>query len=154
MGAMCLSGTAAKVLATDYTNIWGIGIGLDFNNPGTMQLPFDAPAHKVIGFSFDITGVPAGGIRVEFPTTDTNASGFDSYAIVVAGSGHYQADLTTSATDPHKLRPSFTPATGMREPPFNPANLLAIQFHVATNTTAAIPVNDLCVNNLTPIFSP
>jgi hypothetical protein len=154
MGAMCLTGTAAKVLATDYANIYGIGIGLDFNNQGGMQLPYDAPAHKVTGFSFDLTGVPPGGIRVEFPTTDTNASGFDSYSIVAAGDGHYVADLTTSATDPHKLHPSFTPATGMTEPPFNPANLLAIQFHVATNTTAAIPVTGMCVNNLTPILSP
>jgi hypothetical protein len=54
-GAMCLSGTAAKVIGTDYSDMFGIGIGLDFNNPGGAKMPFNATAANVVGFSFNIT---------------------------------------------------------------------------------------------------
>jgi hypothetical protein len=155
MGAMCLTGTAAKVInrgtSPDYSDIFGIGIGLDFNNMGGTKLAWDAQAAHVTGFSFDITGVPAGGIRVEFPTVQT-VNGFqDSYAIIVTSDGQYQADLTTMNGDPHRLMPSFVPPTGMREPAFDPTQLLSIQFHVPTNTTAAIPVPMMCVSNLAAI---
>jgi hypothetical protein len=156
MGAMCLTGNAAKVIdkigstMADYSDIFGIGIGLDFNNMGGTKLPWDATATHVTGFTFDITGVPAGGIRVEFPTVQTTNGFQDSYSINVAGDGHYQADLST--TSAHKLKPSFTPPTGMTEPAFDPTMLLSIQFHVATNTTAAINVPMMCVNNLTAII--
>jgi hypothetical protein len=156
MGAMCLTGNGAKVIdktgstMPDYSDIFGIGIGLDFNNMGGTKLPWDATKTNVTGFEFDITGVPAGGIRVEFPTVQTTNGFQDSYAITVAGDGHYQADLST--TSAHKLKPSFTPPTGMTEPAFDPTMLLSIQFHVATNTTAAIPVAMMCVNNLTAII--
>jgi hypothetical protein len=157
-GAMCLAGTAAKVLTKgtipDYADIWGIGIGLDFNNMGGTRLPWDATLAHVTGFSFDITGVPPGGVRVEFPTTQTTNGFQDSYSIIVTGDGHYQADLTTLGSDPHKLIPSFTPPTGMPEPAFDPTQLLSIQFHVPTNTTAAIAVPMMCVSNLAALIGP
>jgi hypothetical protein len=66
--------------------------------------------------------------------------------------GDYTADLTTMSGDLHKLSPSFTPPTG--QPAFNANNLLSIQFHVVTNTTAATTVANLCVSNLKAIVSP
>jgi hypothetical protein len=153
-GTMCLTGTAAKVIGTppDYSNIFGIGIGLDFNNVGGVKMAYDAPTNKVTGFSFTITGVPAGGIRVELPTTDTTTTGSDSYAITVTKDGSYTADLMSGTAAP-ALSPSFA-ASGFTEPAFKAADLLSIQFHVATNVTAAVPVTSMCVSNLTAIVSP
>ena len=151
-GTMCLTGTAAKVLGTpaDYTNMFGIGIGLDFNNMGGTKAAWAATTNHVKAFSFHLTGVPSTGIRVEFPTSDTEAKGQDSYAITAMTDGDYTADLDTTAGDLHKLGLSFSPApTG--QPAFNANNLVSIQFHVATNTTAAIDVANLCVSNLTAI---
>jgi hypothetical protein len=162
-GAMCLSGTAAKVLAcvagvtgcttSDYSNMFGIGIGLDFNNVGGVKMAYDATMNKVTGFSFTVSGVPTGGIRVELPTTDTTTTGSDSYAINVTSAGSYTVDLKSGTPSPPSLAPSFTPS-GFTEPAFNAANLLSIQFHVPTNTSADVVVSDLCVSNLTAIVSP
>jgi hypothetical protein len=161
-GTMCLSGTAAKVVAClpadtactgmDYSNMFGIGIGLDFNNQLSVKMPYDAPTNKVTGFSFTITGVPAGGVSVELPTTDTAAMGEDSYHITVPKDGAYTADLTVGATT-GELSPAFKLSTGT-EPTFNASHLLSIQFHVVTSTTAAIPVTNMCVSNMTAIVSP
>jgi hypothetical protein len=154
-GTMCLSGTAAKVIGSppDYSNIFGIGIGLDFNNQGGVKMPYAATTNKVTGFSFHLAGVPTGGIRVEFPTSDTAAMGQDSYAITAMTDGDYTADLSTMSGDLHKLSLSFTPAPS-GQPMFNANNLLSIQFHVVTNTTATVSVANLCVSNLKAIVSP
>jgi hypothetical protein len=151
-GTMCLSGAAAQVLGSppDYSNMFGIGIGLDFNNAGGVRAAWPATTNNVKAFTFHLTGVPSGGIRVEFPTTDTNAMGQDSYAIIAPADGDYTADLDTTAGDPHKLGLSFSPAPA-GQPAFNANNLLSIQFHVATNTVAPISVPSLCVSNLAAI---
>jgi len=162
-GTMCLSGTAAKVIngtngKPDYSDIFGIGIGLDFNNQMGTKAAYDATSNKVTGFSFTLSGVPSAGIRVEFPTTDTTATGNDSYAfsaggqVTVTKDGTYTADMTTATTDAHPLSDSFAPS-GFTQPSFNASHLLSIQFHVPTNTTAAIPVTNMCVSNLTAIVS-
>jgi hypothetical protein len=161
-GTMCLSGTAAKVVAcvagvsgctgNDYSNIFGVGIGLDFDNVAGVKTAYNAPMNKVTGFSFTITGVPTGGIRVELPTTDTTTTGSDSYAIVVPKDGSYTANLVTGAAPP-ALSPSFA-AMGFTDPPFNAAHLLSIQFHVPTSTGGPITVANMCVSNLTAIVSP
>ena len=160
-GTMCLSGTAAKVPACvagvsgctmfDYSNVFGIGIGLDFDNVMGVKMPYNAPMNKVTGFTFTISGVPATGIRVEFPTTDTNAMGSDSYAIAISKDGNYTADLKSGTAIPD-LSPSFTATP--TQPAFNAANLLSIQFHVPTVTTSSITVTNMCVSNLTAIVSP
>jgi hypothetical protein len=152
-GTMCLKGTAAKVIGTppDYSNIFGIGIGFDFNNQAGVKAAWDATTNHVKAFTFHLSGVPTGGVRVEFPTTDTAAMGQDSYAISAMVDGDYTANLDTTAGDLHKLSPSFTPPTGVTEPAFNASHLLSIQVHVATNTTAAIPVANLCISNLSAI---
>jgi hypothetical protein len=143
---MCLSGTAAKVIGTDYSDMFGIGIGLDFNNPGGAKMPFNATAANVVGFSFNITGVPAGvTVSVELPIPATDPSG-DSWALGVSSDGDYTIDLTATA-----LKPSFTMAM---EPPFDATQVESIQFHIATNTAAAIAIPDatkLCVSNFAAV---
>jgi hypothetical protein len=88
-GAMCLTGTAAKVIngansMPDYTDLFGEGIGLDLNDPGG-----DAGAtagffdgSKFTGVSFDITfpsGTPQTNLRVQFPTMETLSTGDSAY---------------------------------------------------------------------------
>jgi hypothetical protein len=143
---MCLSGSAAKVIGmpADYSNMFGIGIGLDFNNSGSGKQPYDATMHGVVAFSFTIAGVPAGGIRVEFAEPATDASG-DSYSKTITADGSYTIHLNT--TD---LKPSFAPPMGM-EPAFDASKLESIQFHIPTTTSAAIPVTNMCVSKLAAI---
>jgi hypothetical protein len=157
MNAMCLQGTGAKVIdgpgatatTPDYSNIFGIGIGLDFNNIGGNKMPYNATTNFVVGFSFTITGVPMGGIRVEFPTVQT-VSGFqDSWAYTVTADGTYTAMLATTGLN--KLSPSFNPPTGMTEPAFDPTMLYSIQFHVPTATSGPVMVPNMCVANLAAI---
>ena len=154
-GMMCLSGTAAKVVASDYSNMFGIGIGLDFNNQGGVKMPYNATANKVVGFSFKIAGIPTGAsVRVELPIPATDASG-DAWAMTVNSDGAYTLDLTTAASDPHPLKPSFT-STGT-QPAFDATKVESIQFHVPTNTSAAITIPDsnrLCVSDFQAIVSP
>jgi hypothetical protein len=156
-GAMCMTGTAAKVPmkagAPDYSDVFGIGIGLDFNNMGGTKASWDAVANKVVGLTFTIAGVPAGGIRVEFPTTDTITGIQDAYAIAVMTDGTYTADFNTMMSDTHHLSPSFNPPKGSTEPAFNASNLLSIQFHVPTNTSSAVTVTNMCISNLTALVS-
>jgi hypothetical protein len=154
-GTMCLSGTAAKVLASDYSNMFGIGIGLDFNNQGGVKMPYDATANHVVGFSFSIAGIPTGAsVRVELPIPATDGSG-DAWSVSVATDGPHTVDLTTAASDTHHLSPAFTP-TGT-QPAFDATKIESIQFQVPTNTAAAITIPDstrLCVSDFQAIVSP
>jgi len=163
-GKMCIKGTAAKVInmgtSPDYSNIFGIGMGLDLNNAGmgSTKMPFDLVAKKITAFKFTLSGVPIGsGLRVEFPTTETEAAGQDSYA---SSKATKDGDFTVSmapdsdtSTGPANsdLKPSFTLSP---EPDFNPAHVLSIQVHVATNVTGSTDVSNLCISNLTAIVSP
>jgi hypothetical protein len=156
-GTMCLSGTGAKVIGAppDYSNIFGIGIGLDFNNQNGVKGVWNATMNHVVGFTFHLTGLtglPSGAVRVEFPTTQTDAMGSDSWAITPGkGDGDYTVALTGTAGVPNHLSPGFPfSGTGM-EPAFDPTMMKSIQVHVATNTSAAIPVTNLCISNLTAV---
>jgi hypothetical protein len=153
MGALCLTGTAAQVVGNppDYSNMFGIGIGLDFNNMGGNKQPYDATSHKVVGFEFDISGLPAapGTVRVEFPFPGTDTSG-DSYSeTATSGTTHMQIKFADA-----NFGPSFTPPMGTTEPKFDPSMVESIQFHVVTVTSASIPVTNLCVSNLAALVSP
>ena len=153
-GTMCLSGTAAKVIGTDFTNMFGIGIGLDFNNQTGVKMPYDAAAHNVIGFSFTVSGVPTGAsVRVELPIPATDATG-DAWSLTILADGAYTVDLSTAVGDPRGLRPAFTP-TGA-QPPFDATQVESIQFHLPTTPAAAtvIPAaSPLCVSALAAIVS-
>jgi hypothetical protein len=163
LGKMCIKGTAAKVInkgsAPDYSNIFGIGMGLDLNNDGTAKKEFDLTAKKITAFKFTLSGVPMGaGLRVEFPTTETEAAGNDSY---FASKAIKDGDFTISMAPDAlmggmnmDLAPSFNQTGTTKQPDFNPAHLLAIQVHVSTNTSNAIAVSNLCIDKLTAVISP
>ena len=148
-GTMCLSGTAAKVVGGDYSNMFGIGIGLDFNNQGGVKMPYNATANNIIGFTFQISGIPTGAsVRVELPIPATAASG-DAWSIKALVDKPYTMDLTTMTSDPNALTASFT-ATGT-QPPFDATMIQSIQFHIPTNVTVAVTIPMLCVSNLQAI---
>jgi hypothetical protein len=153
-GTMCLSGTAAKVIGSDYSNMFGIGIGIDLNNQAGVKMPYNASMNNVVGFSFHISGIPsAAAVRVEIPIPATDASG-DAWSITAAADGDYTFDLNTMASDAHSLKPSFTPPAGTTQPAFDATMIKSIQFHIPTNVTSAITIPDsarLCVSNLQAI---
>jgi hypothetical protein len=146
----CLSGNAAKVIpmsagtSADYSDLFGIGIGFDFNNIMGNKMVYDTTKYKVIGVQFTLMGsstLPAGALRVEFPDMETNAACNDSFSDLTATDGKNTIMFSS-------LVNAFTPPTGCTQPTsFDPTMLLSIQFHVATNTTAAIPVMNLCVSD-------
>jgi hypothetical protein len=163
-GEMCTNGTAAKVLpppsmptaAGDYSDLFGAGIGLDFNNPGgdagAMKMPIDLSAYK--GFSFDFSGtmIPIGNkIRVNFPFMGEH-SDTDSPYFAANKTDDHSTLSTTSTNVVHWsdiLGPQYLIGQGVTNiPPFDPTKVLSIQFQVFTNTGAAIPYN-FCVSNLT-----
>jgi len=157
-GKMCTTGSGAKVIISsasgtdvDYSNIFGMGIGLDFSNTGsgdggTGKKPWDATAHNVVGFSFDIDNVPTKGFRVEF-------------ALVPNGGDNPYWGGAASNTSPVKAGnnvvmfadvggPMYVKSTARIAPDWK--QLLSIQFHVSTNNMAAVPF-DYCISNLKAI---
>jgi hypothetical protein len=164
-GKMCIKGTGAKVInmgtAADYSNIFGIGMGLDFNNDGSAKNTFDLTAKKITAFKFTLSGVPlGGGLRIEFPTTETEAAGHDSYyASKATKDGDFTVSMapdsaTTTGPTNGDLAPSFTQSGTTMQPDFNPAHVLGVQVHVSTNVTNAIDVSNLCISNLTAVITP
>jgi hypothetical protein len=158
-GAMCTTGTVAKVIpmagstSPDYDAIWGAGIGFDLNNAGTAdggtneKLPWDATAHHVTGFSFHIDMPPVGGqMRVEFPT----GAALGTTNIKSAYWGGATANLSP-LTKGGDYAFHFTDVGGpmyLTAPaPFDPTQILSMQFHVVANTSTTIPFS-YCISNL------
>jgi hypothetical protein len=152
-GTFCLSGTAAQVIGDplDYSNIYGIGMGVDLNHANIVKMVYDATAHGVVGFQFDISGLPVNAgdeVRVELPTPETSADGFaywgTSLMSPLPGGGK---SVRVLFSDLVQLFSSGTP------PAFDAARLLSIEFHVPSIVTGATAVSDLCVSNLQAIVS-
>ncbi|HET9957874.1 MAG TPA: hypothetical protein VFQ61_25425, partial [Polyangiaceae bacterium] len=148
-GKMCTEGTTAKVLKTsagadDYSNMWGAGIGMDFNHPPdpATKMPFDAVAAGIKGVSFDLDMPVVSSLRVEFPIPETEMH--------ADGSAYWGATKSWPAS-PVSVGTNTITWDKVQQPngtiPFNPAKLLGIQFHVPTNTSAATPYS-FCISNL------
>ena len=161
-GEMCTAGTAAKVLTPpgmptgtpDYSDLFGAGIGLDFNNPGGdagVKMPINLSAYK--GFSFDFSGsmIPIGNkIRVNFPFVGEHGTDSPYFA---ANKTDDHSTLSTTSTNTvlwaDILGPAYLTGQGVTNiPAFDPTMVESIQFQVFTNTGAAIPYA-FCVSNLT-----
>jgi hypothetical protein len=156
-GTFCLSGTAAQVIGKtpggppDYADIYGIGMGLDLNNSGggAAKMPYNAPAYHVIGFQFDIVNLPParlGSVRVELPTHEADVRGFADWGKLLTSplpNGGKNVQILLSQPELQQL---FT-SVGM-PPAFHPEDLLSVEFHVASVTGNAIPVDGLCVSHL------
>lgn len=146
-GKICATGTAAMV-ANDmtgmpaYSQIWGAGIGFDLNSTGgdaSTKMPYDAAAHHVAGVSFDIDNLPVGAeLRVEFPTPAMATTAH--YDIV--NDNHFEARFDQAAL-------FYTTPADMT--PIDTTMINSFQWHVATNTKAAVPFN-FCLSNIKVIM--
>jgi hypothetical protein len=157
-GAMCTSGTAAMVLpgssgSPDYSDLWGAGIGLDFNNPGGdagVKGTWDGSAYAGIEFDFSGTMIPSKAMRVNFPFTGEHGTDSPYYQ------GATQA-FSTLTNNSHVVihwsdvgGPKYLSDSGTTPPAFDPTKIQSIQFQVFTNTASATPYA-FCVNNLSVI---
>jgi len=146
---MCTSGTAAKVLKMgtmdDYGNMFGAGIGIDFNNPGGTKGTFDASGYKGIQFKIDGDNVPT-AFRVEFPTTATHGStdGAD-YADADGMNNWPMTKIDKNALNTIMFDRVHSPTKAADV--FDVTHLEGVQFHVPTNTSAAVPFS-YCISNL------
>jgi hypothetical protein len=149
---MCASGTAAMVLnGSDgqpaYSAIWGNMVGLQLNNTNPDVAAndlgvYDAPAHSITGFAFDIDAIPVGGhLRVAFPTPATFlgaaywAGVLGDFSPVLAGHNEFRwADVG----GPYYLA---------APPAFDPTKIQSIWFHVVSNRFEPVPYS-FCLSNL------
>jgi hypothetical protein len=152
-GEMCTSGVAAQVLMGNdgqfaWSAIWGniVGFNLATSDPGPAPVigTYDAPAHGVTGFAFNIDGVlPLGHLRVVVNTAenDRNSAYWDGAVMDVSpfnGPGHYEVRWS-EVGGPLYL--------GGAAPPFDPTKIEAIGFHVVSRETEAAPYA-FCINNV------
>jgi hypothetical protein len=160
VNGMCTNGTAAKVLlggtsgTADYSDLFGAGIGLDFNNPGGdagAKGIFDMTPYTGVGFDFSGSVVPNGKMRVNFPFMGENHGKDSPYwkgatnpASPLTSPLHvkiYWADVGGPMYLTTQNPPTVPPA-------FDKTKVMSIQFQIFTNTSTATPYN-FCVNNLT-----
>ena len=152
-GRMCTSGIAAQVLSGSdgqlaWSAIWGniVGVTLATSDPSPTPVigAYDAPAHGITGFAFDIDGVlPLGHLRVLVPTTENDRdSAYWEGAVndmsPYAGPGHYEVRW------PEVGGPLYL---GGAAPPFDPTSIESIAFHVVSRETEAAPY-DFCIKNV------
>jgi hypothetical protein len=158
-GQMCAMGVAAAIIndsvaSPDYTNIFGVGIGLDFNNAGTGDAgtglgkqPYNATAAGITGFKFDIDTPPLAAMRVEFPTVATTAmNNINPYWNGAANN----VSPVKAGTNTIPFAAVTGPMYATNPPAFDPTTVLSIQFHVVPSTAATTPFS-FCVSNLTAI---
>lgn len=180
-GTMCTTGETAVILpcmpgvstsgcpTADYSNMWGAGIGFDFNaNKGPpdgdgVKHTFNPADHGVTGISFELDKIPPPGFRVEFPMVllDSEAS------LVNLPSGAttddhpdgapYWGASSSFVNSPVVVSPQVNVVRwdAVRKPGTNPtyvfdqARLLGIQFHVPAVKKAPRGAYDFCISKLT-----
>jgi hypothetical protein len=148
---MCVVGVAAKE-DDDYFSI-GVWIHLDLNLENDTALIYDAPAHGVTGFAFDIDSEPPprGGLVVEphhydpnhNPTDDGNVTAYwgeKSSATSPVHAGHNEFRWSQVVNSP----------TSFPVPEFDPTQLLYIEFGSYTDYVGPKSVS-FCIKNLTAL---
>jgi hypothetical protein len=170
----CTSGVAAMVMnkagAADYTDLWGGGISLDFNNPGGdggVKGDLDLSAYQGIEFDFSNfamstvdpksngAGAPPSSMRVNFPFTGEHGTDSPYWLGAMKTSSmlappadptksQHVKILWTEVGGPFYLSQQSPPVT---PPPFVVKHVQSIQFQVFTNATATTPYS-FCVANL------
>ena len=139
--AICISGTAAVVVAGDFANIWGAGFGFNFQqdsgNVASPPVAWDATAIQAVGFRANISALPSNGsLRVKYKVVGDPSD----YCTVVSVDG--DVDILFADT-----RQSCWEATAATNPTPDPTMLEAIQFQVTTNVDEPVTY-DFCLNSL------
>jgi hypothetical protein len=178
-GKLCTTGATAVILPCaagvttsgcpnqDFSNMWGSGIGFDFNSPGagdggtTVKNPWNPDDHGVTGVSFVLDGVPTPGLRVEFPMRLTDA---EANAVNLPpgsttddhpdGAPYWGAD-TGFDNSPATAGVNVVHWDAVKKPGanqsyvFDKARLLGMQFHVPAVQSAPPGAYSFCVSNVT-----
>jgi hypothetical protein len=172
----CIQGSAAVVAnivdggtGPDYSNIFGIGLGINLNTMGTMIAAYNAntaTTKPIVGFQFSITGAAAvtaegASIRVAVPQVGqpTSDEYFNNGSTPVDTDGQYQFlwVASTTSTVPALsigMTPGgYTAPTTQTASTFDPTKIQAIQFDIVSSTTidgqAPTPTGGVCISNLT-----
>ena len=187
----CTAGDAAQVLPcdaglpsrcefcsgcpeSDYSTMWGAGIGFDLNSEGGSSTapkhPWNPDTYGVIGIAFEMVDTagmplapPLGGIRVEIPM-ELNAEEGMPFGIPAGGNtdNHPDGAPYWGATDQWPSSPVVAGkncltwdkvvAPGMKRYMFDKTRMLGVQFHVPTNATSRKMYN-FCIQNVTMLRS-
>ena len=157
----CTTGIAARVInkngSPDYGDLWGGGMGLNFNPAGSAGAAGDADLSAYTGISFDFSGdlVPPDSLRVNFPFLGQHGQDAPYWQ----GAIRAWSPLTGTTSNPQHVEirwadiggpfylMAMTPPIDPAQYPFNPEAVQAIQFLVFTNTSETVPYS-FCVANL------
>lgn len=174
-GKMCFKGSAPMVTdkdgdgSLDYSTIWGAGIGFDLcaqsaeeagdagvGDGGAEPAKYPLSAcpynpdlvNKMIGVGVRFSGtVNATELRVQFNEGDSVANSYYKVTPAQVASG---ARLKVEFKDP-LVKTHYN--TKLKPGGADPNNILAIQFQVPTNNTAAVDW-DFCVEEITALTAP
>lgn len=177
----CVMGSQAYTIGTsgcpasDYSSMWGAGIGFDLNSTGgdmSTKGTWNPAEHNVVGVRFTIDTVPA-GLRVEFPmlltadeaamdtpvavtavppTTDDHSKGAPYWGAQATGDNKWPKSPVVAGVN------TVLFATDVQAPVLgvytvDMARLLGIQFHVPTNTSPGISY-DFTISDFTMLRDP
>ena len=159
----CTSGVAALVMekggSPDYADLWGAGMGLDFNDPGgDAGVPgyFDLTRYQGISFDFSAAVLPTGAMRVSFPFQGMHggdapywmgATTLGSPLVGTTANPQHVVIRWTDVGGPLYLTQEVPPVDPSQFP-FNPPRAVqGIQFQVFTNAQTTTPYS-FCVANL------
>jgi hypothetical protein len=140
----CVSGTAAQVLNMDYGNFFGAVAALNLQQqPGIDTAgPYDAAAHGVVGFGFDIVGNTGGALRFVVKAFNVH----DGYCI--NNVPNCDAGCSVEYQLSELSQNCWTPGGAL--PPVN--SLSALEWQITTNTDAAVPF-DYCIENIHAVMA-
>ena len=180
-GKMCTTGQTAVILpcaagvttsgcpSSDYSNMWGAGIGFDLNadkgppDGDGAKHPYNPALHGITGVSFELDTVPQPGFRVEFPmlltdgeaaavglpngsTTDDHPDGAPYWGANSSfGNSPVVASPQVNVVRWDAVKKPGTSASYV----FDPSRLLGIQFHVPAVKTAPPGAYAFCISKLT-----
>jgi hypothetical protein len=132
--AFCITGTIPVVVGGDYTNNWGLQIGVNAN--ATESVPV-ATAYSTVALKFD--GVPTTGLRLELHRTTEGASTQTyCYDGIKSEQAYKLTDFNTACWDG-----SGTPFTAADQATINKVGL-----QVSSSASAAITVTNLCLKEI------
>jgi hypothetical protein len=151
---MCSSGTVAQIIdldgSPDYGHIFGAGMGFNLANTTSGETGvFDAHAHRVIGFQFDLDTVPAAGLYVGFatPASDAGTLGPDYWGASAA----FQSSPVVAGTNVVLFRdvqsPEATPV------PIDVTQLESMQFQVRSSVSQSSTFA-YCISNVKALLGP
>ena len=110
-------------------------------------MPYDASAHGVTGFGFDIDMPPTGGqMRVEFPTSGEPGT-TDINPAFWGGASANLSPFTKGGSYSFHFTDVGGPMNVTAPVPFDKTKILSMQFHVVSNASTTVPFA-YCISNL------